>query len=121
MRSIHTEMDYSKKDATRHIVANKGAGSKGDSLRQKLLRNLESVRKNKPLLKSETGGSHLSVKSKYSKLSARMSQACGNTNMNDGRLTRIDEDGNETIAKCEACAKEVTADEDLAMNQDITQ
>lgn len=118
-RSVVTELDYSKKDATRHIVANR-SGSKGDSLRQKLLRNLESVKKNKPLLKSENSGSQLSAQSRYSKVSARISKA--GRNQNDGRLTRIEEadDGEAANMRCEACAKDVVNEEDMSMNEEIT-
>ena len=69
VRSLHAEIDYSKKDATRHIVQ---ANLSSDVLRKKLLRNLEGVRKNKPILNSEAG-SVKSVLSRISKASARAS------------------------------------------------
>ena len=53
-RSLHAELDYTRKDATRHIVT-AISGTQEDRLRMKLLRNLEGVRKNKPILKSEVG------------------------------------------------------------------
>ena len=68
MRSVHAELDYSRKDATRHIVQKNPA-----SLRQKLLRNLEGVRKNKAILKSEISSLH-SIRSRVSKVSGRASQ-----------------------------------------------
>ena len=115
-RSIVTELDYSKKDATRHIVAAKNGG---DTLRQKLLRNLESVKKNKPLLKSEVGSYLSATQSRYSKMSARTSQA---PNKNDGRLARIEEgeDGEAATLCCEACAKFIVNEDDLAMNEEIS-
>ena len=115
-RSIVTELDYSKKDATRHIVATKNGG---DTLRQKLLRNLESVKKNKPLLKSEVGSYLSATQSRYSKMSARTSQA---PNKNDGRLARIEEgeDGEAATLCCEACAKFIVNEDDLAMNEEIS-
>ena len=71
MRSVHAELDYSRKDATRHIVQKNPA-----SLRQKLLRNLEGVRKNKAILKSEISSLH-SIRSRVSKVSGRLSQTQG--------------------------------------------
>ena len=48
-RSIRAEQDYRKKDAVRHIVTEQGS----DNPRlMRLLRNMESVRKGKPLVKS---------------------------------------------------------------------
>ena len=55
----------------------------------KLLRNLECVRKNKPLIRSEVG-SFKSIKSRMSNISARASQA-PNAGLNNGRLSKIDE------------------------------
>lgn len=52
VRSVHAEIDYTKKNATRHIVTGQLSG---DKLRSKLLRNLEGVRKNKPILNSDAG------------------------------------------------------------------
>ena len=69
IRSLHAEIDYTKKDATRHIVQAKPTG---DRLRQKLLRNLEGIRKGKPILSSEAG-SFKSTMSRISKASARPS------------------------------------------------
>ena len=51
-RSLHAELDYTKKDAVRHIVKSSGQQC-GESLRLKLLRNLDAVKKNKPLAQSE--------------------------------------------------------------------
>lgn len=76
MRSLHAEIDYSKKDATRHIVQ----PASSDTLRKKLLRNLEGVRKNKPILNSEAG-SVKSVFSRISKASARTSQVGQDNNL----------------------------------------
>jgi len=50
-RSLHAELDYTRKDATRHIVTSI-SGTREVLLREKLLRNLEGVRKNKPILRS---------------------------------------------------------------------
>ena len=98
---MHAEIDYTRKDATRHIV--QGSASKDPkTLRMKLLRNLDSVRKNKPLIKSEVG-SIKSIKSRTSNISARASQAQA-PEQNAGRLSKIDEaaDGEKDI-RCECC------------------
>jgi len=90
-RSLVAELDYSKKDATRHIVTS--TGTSGDKLRQKLLRNLEGVRKNKPILKSEASVAR-SIRSRQSNISARQSQALSPRNAlvdAAGRLSKIDE------------------------------
>ena len=72
-RSLAAEIDYSRKDATRHIVQRLGgAGGKDSQLRQRLLRNLENVRKNKPLLKSEVGTVN-TMRSRVTNASARAS------------------------------------------------
>ena len=71
-RSLVAELDYTKKDATRHIMTN--TGTSGDKLRQKLLRNLEGVRKNKPILKSEASVGKSSIRSRMSNISARLVQ-----------------------------------------------
>jgi hypothetical protein len=117
-RSLHAEHDYTRKDATRHIVT-ATAGTRDDRLRMKLLRNLEGVRKNKPICKSEVG-SVQSMRSRFSKASAKNSQTPGGAN--DGRLTRIEEnDGeNHSGAHCEACNRENITEEDQLMNEDIS-
>ena len=69
----------------------------------KLLRNLESVRKNKPLAQSEIRSTLQSLKSRASNLSARgvISKAGGAaaTSLNDGRLTRIEEQSGEAAGQ----------------------
>ena len=69
-RSIHTEMDYSKKDATRHIVQGKQNPAK---LRLKLLRNLEGVRKNIAIEASKATTSLYSMRSRMTNSTARAS------------------------------------------------
>ena len=71
-RSIHTELDYSKKDATRHIVQGKSNPAK---LRLKLLRNLEGVRKNIAIEASQATTSLYSMRSRMTNATARASQA----------------------------------------------
>ena len=87
----------------------------------KLLRNLEGVRKNKPILKSEVG-SLQSIRSRLSRASAKNSHTQTPSGTNDGRLTRIEEiDGeNPRGAHCEACNRENITEEDQVMNQDIS-
>jgi len=64
-RSLHAELDYSKKDAVRHIVKPMANGS-SDTLRQKLLKNLDCVKKNKPLAQSEIRSNIQSIRSRFS-------------------------------------------------------
>ena len=72
-RSLHAEIDYSRKDATRHIVQSlEGSVTKKQRLRQKILRNLEGVRKDRAILPSELG-SVRSIRSRFSNISARQS------------------------------------------------
>ena len=114
------ELDYTKKDATRHIVTN--TGTSGDKLRQKLLRNLEGVRKNKPILKSEASVAK-SIRSRMSNMSARQSQAQSPRNAlidAAGRLSKIDEQDAEMVSKCQACCKEIVEEEDMAMCDEIS-
>ena len=112
---MHAEIDYSKKDATRHIVT-PSQGSNTASLRQKLLRNLEGVRKNKPILKSDIG-SKISIRSHKSNLSGRASLT--SPTKNDGRLSKIEEAEGEPRC-CDACKNEIVEEEDLAMCEDIS-
>lgn len=116
-RSLHAEIDYSRKDATRHIVT-PSQGSNTSSLRQKLLRNLEGVRKNKPILRSEMG-SIKSIQSRQSNLSGRASMANVSPMNNEGRLSKIEEAEGEP-RKCDTCQNEITEEEDLAMCEDIS-
>ena len=128
---MHAELDYSKKDAVRHIV--KGGGTLGqDTLRLRLLRNLEGVRKNKPIAQSEVGSKILSLRSRASNVSARGSVAHaghrGVTSLNDGRLTKIDEISPNVTGKaisnfcCEACPNnsEAISEDDLVINEDVS-
>lgn len=117
-RSLHAELDYTRKDATRHIVTNT-TGTREVLLREKLLRNLEGVRKNKPILKSEIG-SIKSIRSRASNASARNAQAPIDTN--DGRLTSIEENDGENLNErnCEACRKQIVNQEDYTLNEDIS-
>ena len=101
-RSVHTELDYKRKDASRHIVQGK---SNPVSLRQRLLRNLEGVRKNKPILKSEVGSVH-SMRSRMSTISTRQ----------QNQLAKIDEADREN---CEICSNEIAEEEDAMLNEEI--
>jgi len=118
VRSLHAELDYSKKDATRHIVQNNLCS---DTLRKKLLRNLEGVRKNKPILNSEVG-SIRSIMSRMSKTSARASQAPDAYGAAQGRLSKIEEQEIENMGpyKCECCQKDVEEEADIGMAQEIS-
>ena len=71
-RSIRTELDYTKKDASRHIVKDKMNPAK---LRQRLLRNLEGVRKNVAIQPSMASSSMNSIRSRLTNVTARASQA----------------------------------------------
>ena len=124
-RSLVAELDYTKKDATRHIVTN--TGTSGDKLRQRLLRNLEGVRKNKPILKSEASVGKSSIRSRMSNMSARQSQAQSPRNIINaslidaaGRLSKIEEQQDGEIGKCQACLKEILEEEDMAMCDEIS-
>ena len=127
-RSIHAELDYTKKDASRHIVSEHKVNSLGRlNLRERLLRNLEGVRKNKPILRSDlpSNRSHRSNISRVSKVSKSVVKDGGAAltqpdetaeDANNGRLTRIDEDAPTC---CEVTGKELD-DEDLGMCEDIS-
>ena len=117
MRSLHAELDYTKKDATRHIVQ----AQSNETLRKKLLRNLEGVRKNKPILNSDAG-SIRSVLSKISKHSARASQAGKAADLNGGRLSKIEEQEIEQLGafKCEVTGVDVEDEADISMAQDVS-
>lgn len=106
---MHTEIDYTRKDATRHIVQGK---SNPASLRQKLLRNLEGVRKNKPILQSEVS----SLRSRVSRTTRATRTQAQNE---DAGLAKIDE--TVCLASCEVCQKDITDEEDLALNDEINQ
>ena len=71
-RSIRTELDYTKKDASRHIVKDKMNPA---TLRQRLLRNLEGVRKNIAIQPSMASSSMNSIRSRLTNVTARASQA----------------------------------------------
>ena len=121
-RSLCAEIDYTKKDATRHIVSTQGQGS-GDKLRQKLLRNLEGVRKNKPILKSEASVIK-SIRSRASNVTARQSQAAQiAATLDAGRLSKISEidgENKDGTQKCEACTNCIAEDDDIAMCDEIS-
>ena len=92
----------------------------------KLLRNLEGVRKNRPLAKSEVGSTIASLKSRASNYSARVSTTHAGpvaTSMNNGRLSKIDESpGDGKYGYCEVCPnneKEIT-EEDSVVNEEIS-
>ena len=127
-RSIHAELDYTKKDATRHIVAEGiGNSQKKATLRERLMRHLEGVRKNKPILRSDYASnrshrSNVSRKSQTSRVStAAAAQAAVNPEdeaageNNDGRLTRIEE---AEATYCEVKGTQLD-EEDLALCDDI--
>ena len=109
-RSVHAEIDYKTKTATRHIVQK----SNPASLRQKLLRNLEGVRKNKPILKSEISSMQQSIRSRLTNVSARKN-AAGN---GEQPLAKIDE---ACLGSCEICCREIADEEDMALNEEISQ
>ena len=80
-------------------------------MRQRLLRNLEGVRRNKPILKSEISSirSRLTAVSTYKKQDGRGGQS-------PAALARIDEGNYEC---CEICSNEIADEEDLALNEEI--
>lgn len=82
------------------------------------MRNLEGVRKNKPILNSEAG-SYTSVISRISKASARKP---GDIGANNGRLSRIEELEFESQGpyRCENCQNEVDDEEDITMALNIS-
>ena len=108
-RSVIGEHDYTRKDATRHIVQGKANPSK---LRMKLLRNLEGVRKNQAIAKSEISSMH-SIRSRVSKASTRVSVAPS--------LAKVDEADQENakVGCCEV-TKQIIEEEDMAINEDIS-
>ena len=96
----------------------------------KLLRNLDGVRKNRPLAKSEIGSTMASLKSRASNFSARSSAVAAGragplvSSLHDGRLSKIDETTGEAgkAGFCEACPnkdKEISED-DMTVNEDIS-
>ena len=89
VRTVHTELDYTKKDATRHIVLEKDS----DTLRARVLRNLECVRAGKQILNSEKSLLAQSIAS----TNARLDRARARKDMEG-----IEEEV-ELLAQCEVC------------------
>jgi hypothetical protein len=68
-RSVCNEIDYTKKDAARNIV--RDSFRRKSFLRERVLKQVDGVITGKPLNKSDVASS---LKSRYSKISARLSQ-----------------------------------------------
>ena len=75
-----------------------------------MLRNLEGVRRNKPILKSEVS----SIRSRLTAVSTCKKQNVGGDK--SATLAQIEEGSYEC---CEICSNEIVDDEDLALNEEI--
>jgi len=111
-RNMATEIDYSKKDASRHIVVE--THDDKNSLRARVLRNLECVRAGKQILASEKSLISQSIAS----TNARLYRARAKKAQADD-LDQVAEE-EDWVPQCEVCETEIDNQYDLGLCDKIS-
>lgn len=112
MRDVTTEIDYSKKTASRHIVSQKNDDK--SKLRARLLRNLDCVRAGKQILASEKSLVSQSIAS----TNARLDRARAKRSMVFEMDQVLEEE--EKVLACEVCETVIDNEFDQGLNEKIS-